>query len=257
MPDQPTIPELLTTIENQVATFTINRPERRNAISADVLMQLSAGLDLVENDPNVRVVVITGAGDKAFCAGGDLGTGAVGSGAADYARLLKRILDFPKPTVARVDGYCLAGGMGLMLACDIVVASDRAQFGTPEVNVGIWPMMISALIYRNMLPKQALPMILLGDRFGAEKAMQMGFLTDVVPAADLDQTVTEITAKLAAKSPVGMKIGKNSYNTMQGMPLDEAIDYLSEQLVAIASTADAREGMTAFMEKRPPNFKGE
>ena len=247
--------ELLTTIENQVATFAINRPDRRNALNGNVLTMLSEGLTAAEDDPNVRVVVLTGVGEKAFCAGADLGNGIDG-GASRYGDLLKQIMHFPKPTVARVDGYCLAGGMGLMLACDIVIASDRSQYGTPEVNVGIWPMMISALIYRNMLPKQALPMILLGDRFGADTAQQMGFLTEVVPHAKLDQTVSDLTAKLAAKSPIGMKIGKASYRAMQAMPLDEAIDYLSEQLMAVVQTEDAREGITAFMEKRPPNFTG-
>ena len=120
------MPELLTTIENQVATLTINRPKRRNALSADVILQLLEGLDSAENDPNIRVIVLTGAGEKAFCAGADLGGGVGGKGTADYATLLKRIIHFPKPTVARVDGYCLAGGMGLMLACDIVIASARS-----------------------------------------------------------------------------------------------------------------------------------
>ena len=117
-------------------------------------------------------------------------------------------------------------------------------------------MMISALIYRNMLPKQAIPMMLLGERFGAEQAMQMGFLTQMVTADELDQTVDTLTAKLAAKSPIGMKIGKLSYNAMQDMPIDEALDYLSDQLTAVANTNDAREGIAAFLEKRSPNFTG-
>lgn len=249
--------ELLTTVEDKVATFTINRPQRRNALSAGVISALVESLDSAETDPNINVIVITGAGEKAFCAGADLGGGVGGGGTANYADLLKRILHFPKPTVARVDGYCLAGGMGLMLACDIVVASDRSQFGTPEVNVGIWPMMISALIYRNMLPKQALPMILLGDRFGAEQARQMGFLSAVVSPEKLDETVGEMCAKLTGKSPIGMKIGKASYRGMQEMSLDDGLDYLSEQLTVIAGTADAREGIAAFMEKRSPTFTGQ
>ena len=249
--------ELLVALENGVATLTMNRPQRRNALSSAVITDLLAALGRAEQDSAVRAVVLTGAGEKAFCAGADLGGGVGGKGTADYAELLKRLIHFSKPTVARVDGYCLAGGMGLMLACDIVVASDRAQFGTPEVNVGIWPMMISALIYRNLLPKQAVPMILLGDRFNAEKAMQMGLLTELVPADELDTAVAEIALKLASKSPIGMKIGKAAYLAMQDMPLDEALDYLSEQLTVVSETADAREGIAAFMEKRRPEFKGE
>ena len=139
---------LLTNIENRVATLTINRPERRNALSAEVIDLMLAALDSAVQDNEVRVVVLAGAGGKAFCAGADLGGGVGGGGTSNYADLLKRLVNFPKPTVARIHGYCLAGGMGIMLACDIVVASENATFGTPEVNVGLWPSMISALIYR-------------------------------------------------------------------------------------------------------------
>lgn len=249
--------ELLYTVNNRVATLTINRPERRNALNAAVIDGMLAALDRAEQDPEVRVVVITGAGEKAFCAGADLGGGVGGGGTANFAALMKRIHSFPQPTVAKVGGYCLAGGMGVMLACDIVIAHDQSKFGTPEVNVGLWPSMISALIYRNMLPKQALPMILLGDRFGVQKGMAMGFLSDVVPVDQLDAKVDEITAKLAAKSPVGMRYGKESYLNMQNMPLEEALDYLSTELTRVATTKDAAEGIMAFMEKRKPNFTGE
>ena len=153
--------ELIYDLNGNVATITINRPERRNALSDTVINLFHEALDSAESDPEVRVIVITGAGEKAFCAGADLGGGVGGKGTARYADLLKKIVHFSKPTIAKVRGYCLAGGMGVMLAADMVVASDTAQFGTPEVNVGLWPSMISALIYRNMLPKQALPMILL------------------------------------------------------------------------------------------------
>jgi len=147
--------------------------------------------------------------------------------------------------------------MGLMLATDIVIASDRSVYGTPEVNVGLWPSMISALIFRNMLPKQALPMILTGERFGADKAFQMGFLSEVVPADELDGRIQAIAENLAGKSPIGMKLGKESYIGMQNMPLEEALDYLSQELTKVAGTKDAHEGIQAFMQKRKPNFIGE
>lgn len=248
---------LLYEVNDLVGTLTINRPERRNALSGEVIDLMHAKLDEAETDPAVRVLVITGAGEKAFCAGADLGGGVGKSGTAGYADLLKRIVNFPKPTIARVHGYCMAGGMGVMLAADIVIASDNAVFGTPEVNVGLWPSMISALIYRNMLPKQALPMILLGERFGAEKALQIGFLSEMVPAAELDATVQTIAQKLTQKSPIGMKLGKASYTGMQHLPLEEALDYLSSELTKVANTQDAAEGIAAFMEKRKPVFRGE
>ncbi len=248
---------LLYAVEDRVATLTINRPEKRNSLSGEVIDLILERLDEAEQDNDIRAIVITGAGEKAFCSGADLGGGVGGSGTNNYADMLKRIVAYPKPTVARVDGYCLAGGMGLMLACDIVIGSDRSVYGTPEVNVGLWPSMISALIFRNMLPKQALPMILMGERFGADKAMQMGFLSEVVPAEELDGRVQAIAQNLAAKSPAGMKLGKASYNGMQNMPLNDALDYLSQELTKVASTKDAAEGIQAFMQKRKPNFTGE
>ncbi|MFK7805622.1 MAG: enoyl-CoA hydratase/isomerase family protein [Anaerolineae bacterium] len=247
---------LLYEVKDLVATMTINRPERRNALSGEVIDLMHEKLDAAEADPNVRVLIITGTGEKAYCAGADLGGGVGKGGTNGYADLLKRIVNFSKPTISKVHGYCLAGGMGLMLASDIVIASDESKFGTPEVNVGLWPSMISALIYRNMLPKQALPMILLGERFGADKALKMGFLTEVVSAADLDATVQTIAQKLTQKSPIGMKLGKASYTAMQHMPLEDALDFLSQELTKVAVTEDAAEGIQAFMEKRKPQFKG-
>lgn len=247
---------LLYDVKDHIATLTINRPERRNALSAETITALLDALERAAAGNAVRVVVLTGAGDKAFCAGADLGGGVGGGGTAEYAALLKQLVRFPKPTIARVHGYCLAGGMGLMLACDIVVAADNAQFGTPEVNVGLWPMMIGALIYRNMLPKHAMPMVLLGERFGAARAEQMGFVSQVVPESELNTIVQSIAAKLAAKSPIGIKIGKKAFYEMQQMPLDDALDFLSKKLSEVASTEDAKEGVAAFMEKRKPSFTG-
>ena len=249
--------ELIYELNKSVATLTINRPQRRNAISGDVIDLFFEHLDTAESDPHVRVVMMTGSGEKAYCAGADLGSGVGGKGTGGYAELLKRVVHFPKPTISKVRGYCLAGGMGLMLASDIVIAAESAQFGTPEVNVGLWPSMISALICRNMLPKQALPMILLGERFGAAKAMKMGFLTEIVAEAQLDEVVAQMAQKLSEKSPMGMKLGKASYTAMQSLPLEEALDFLSLELTKVANTKDAAEGIAAFMEKRKPNFTGE
>ncbi len=155
----------------------------------------------------------------------------------------------------RVNGACMAGGMGLMLACDIVIAKNDAKFGTPEVNVGLWPMMIGALIFRNVLRKKAMEMILLGERLTADQALNMGLITRVVLPEELDEEVTQILKTLTAKSPIGMKIGKEAFYAMADMPLEEAVDFLSGKIAEVAATEDAREGITAFIEKRKPNLE--
>lgn len=252
-------PPLRYRIDGAVARFTIDREAHRNALNPEVVDRLLTGLEAAATDPAVRVVLLTGAGDKAFCAGADLGGATAEASRASFARyadLLKRLAGFPKPTVARVKGYCLAGGMGLMLACDIVIAASTARFGTPEVNVGLFPMMIGALIYRNVLRKQALQMVLLGERFDAPKALEMGLLTRIAAPQDLDREVETLLAQLAAKSPIGMRLGKEAFHRMADMPFEAAVDFLAGQLAAVAATEDAAEGITAFFEKRTPRFTG-
>jgi enoyl-CoA hydratase/carnithine racemase len=250
---------LLYRVEEGVGHITINREPQRNAITPEALALFHEYLDEAEKDEKVRVLLVTGAGEKAFCTGAQL-SGAVTSQGKDifasYAGLLNRLASFPKPTVARVKGFCLAGGMGFMLACDIVLASDDSKFGTPEVNVGLWPMMIGALIFRNVLQKKAMEMILLGERLTAQEALAMGLITRVVPPADLDGEVKKILASLISKSPIGMRIGKQAFNAMANLPLQEALNFLSEKIKEVAGTEDAKEGITAFIEKRPPNFTG-
>jgi enoyl-CoA hydratase/carnithine racemase len=255
MPDE----HLLYRAENKVAYITINREQQRNAITPEAIELFHDYLDRAGKDPDVRAVLVTGAGDKAFCTGAQLGDNLSTDGKkvfARYADLLKRLATFPKPTLARVKGFCLAGGTGFMLACDIVIASDDSLFGTPEVNVGLWPMMIGALIFRNVPRKKAMEMILLGERIKASDALAMGLITKVVPATELDGTVDGVLKSLAAKSPIGMKIGKEAFHAAEGMNLEEALDYLSGKITEVASTEDAKEGITAFIEKRQPVFQG-
>ena len=250
---------LLYSVENNIACLTINREAQRNAISLDAIELFLKYLDDAEKDPNVRVISITGSGDKAFCSGADLGAAADGKiqeGFKSYAELLKKLSGYPKPVVAKINGACMAGGMGLMLACDIVIAKNDARFGTPEVNVGLWPMMIGALIYRNVPRKKAMEMILLGERLTADQALNMGLITRVVQPEDLEQEVAQILITLAAKSPIGMKIGKEAFYAMADMPFEEAVDFLSDKIAEIAATEDAREGIRAFIEKRKPKFRG-
>jgi enoyl-CoA hydratase/carnithine racemase len=250
---------LLYRVENGTAYITINREQQRNAITPEAISLFHEYLDTAETDESVKAILVTGAGEKAFCTGAQLSGGLSTEGQdifASYAGLLYRLSTFPKPTVARIRGFCLAGGMGFMLACDIVIASDDSKFGTPEVNVGLWPMMIGALIFRNVSRKKAMEMILLGERLSAQEALTIGLITRVVPAAALDEEVGKVLGTLVLKSPVGMKIGKQAFHEMENMPLKDALIFLSEKLKQVISTEDAREGITAFIEKRPPIFKG-
>jgi enoyl-CoA hydratase/carnithine racemase len=250
---------LLYKAENGVAYITINREQQRNAITPEAIALFHEYLDRAKSDPEVRAVQVTGAGEKAFCTGAQLGDGMSTEGMkvfSKYADLLKRITGFPKPTLARVRGHCLAGGMGFMLACDIVVAGDDSTFGTPEVNVGLWPMMIGALIFRNVPRKKAMEMILLGERISAADALSMGLITRVVPKEKLDEEVRKVLDVLVSKSPIGMKIGKEAFYATRDMPFEESLDFLSEKIKEIVSTEDAKEGITAFIEKRKPVFTG-
>jgi enoyl-CoA hydratase/carnithine racemase len=255
--------EVLTSVADGVARITVNRPERRNALSWSVIAELRAALAEVKADADVRVVVLTGAGDKAFCAGADLGGMADGAsflelheGRGGLADLFLDLYALGKPTIARVFGYALAGGMGLALACDLVVAADDAQFGTPEIDVGLWPYMITVPLLRSMPPKKALELMLTGRRVGAEEADRMGFVNRVVAPGELDAAVDELAATLASKSPVVLRWGRESFYRALDMAGDEALDYLHAMLTVTTLTDDAREGLAAFAEKRKPEWTG-
>lgn len=252
--------ELLYEVKERVAWLTINREARRNAISQTVMTEIMRRLEEIGDDPAISAVCITGAGDKAFCSGADLastlGGGDIKAGIANYALLLKKMARMEKPLIARVNGPCLAGGLGFMLSCDIVIARDDAYFSTPEVNVGIFPMMIGALIYRHVGRKKAMEMVLTARRIEAAEAEQIGLITRAVPAAKLDEAVVETLRVITEKSPLGIAMGKKAFYKMADLPLEEALDYLAEKLAAVIGTEDAAEGITAFLEKRKPVFKG-
>jgi enoyl-CoA hydratase/carnithine racemase len=253
--------ELLYEVKDKTAYLTINREAKRNALSLDMITRFFNYLDRADRDEAVRAICITGVGEKAFCSGADLaGTLSKGNdrpqGARTYAELLKTLSSFGKPLVARVNGPCLAGGIGLMLSCDIVIARNDAFFSTPEVNVGIFPMMVGALLYRNLGRKKAVEMVLTGRKISAREAESMGLITRSVAPDDLDREVSETLDLLASKSPIGLKMGKEAFREMSDMPFDEAVDYLCEALGRVVSTEDAMEGMKAFIEKRSPEFKG-
>jgi len=254
--------DLLYELKDRVAFLTINREDRRNAISQEMMQSFLDRLVEMDQDEGVGAVCLTGTGEKAFCSGADLGVTLAGqgedrlAGPRAYATLLKEMTKFGKPLVARVNGPCLAGGMGLMLACDIVIARSDTYFRTPEVNVGIFPMMVGALLYRNLPRKKAMDMVLTARKIPATEAEQMGMISRAVPPDNLDSDVDETLKLLTAKSPIGNRIGKEAFRVMSDMPFEEALDYLCEALVNVISTQDAVEGMTAFLQKRPPKFTG-
>jgi enoyl-CoA hydratase/carnithine racemase len=257
--------EVLYDVADRAARVTINRPQRRNAMSYEVMAGLRDAMAQARADDAVRVVVLTGAGDRAFCAGADLGGGGIGSNAsaADshdgrglLASLFRDMWSLGKPIIARVRGYALAGGFGLACACDFVVASDDAQFGTPEINVGLWPYMITVPLLRSMPPKKVLELMATGRRVDAAEAERIGFVTRVVPVDELDAAVDELAANLAAKSPVIMRWGRDAFYRVLEMDADAALAYLQSMLTVTTLTEDSAEGVAAFAEKREPRWKG-
>jgi enoyl-CoA hydratase/carnithine racemase len=249
--------------ESGVATITLNDPDTRNALSAELLLGLIAAFERARDDEHVRCVVLASSHEKVFSSGANLGGFAGDSslvhkhfGSERFLELFKLIGALGKPTVCAADGHVLAGALGIALACDLIVASEKATFGTPEINVGAFPFMIMALIYRNVPRKRANELLLLGERFSAQEALAAGIVNRVVPAEDFETVVSDWALKLAGKSPVIMRLGKEAMRRQLDMPFDDALDYLRAQLTLALSTEDIVEGVTAFFEKRDPNWKG-
>jgi enoyl-CoA hydratase/carnithine racemase len=249
-------------VRGPAAWLTLDRPEMRNALSDQAMRELQEGLARAEQDPAVRVVVITGAGPKVFCAGGDLSTmssegGFLGGHEArrNYGATLKRIQDCTKPTVGRINGHVIAGGVGLLLACDLAVLADHGELGLPEIDRGLFPMMVMALLQRHVGRKRALELLLTGARLKAPEVLAMGLVNRVVPAAELDAATNALVTTLAGKSQAVLRLGKRAFLAAEDMPLAAALEHLSTQLSLNVMAEDAAEGVSAFLEKRAPSWK--
>ncbi len=244
------------------ATLLIDDPERRNPLSVATIVGLGEAVERAAADPEVRVIVMTGAGERVFSAGGDLAGGFVDApltlhtARGALARLFRAMRAAGKPIVGRVNGHALAGGFGLAAACDVVIAVENAKFGVPEVDVGLWPMMITAVLQRCMPHRAALELMMTGRLIEAEEARSLGVVSRVVAPDALDRVVDEVVGMLAAKSPIVLQLGRDAFHAVADLGFDAALDHLQTGLTAVAMTGDAAEGVAAFLEKRNPQWSG-
>lgn len=259
----PTFEKITYKVADQVATITLDDPDTRNALSDALLDELLKALEMARDDENARVVVLASSHEKVFSAGGNLA--AFGSdagpvekfdGADRFVAAFKLLGQLGKPSIVAARGHVLAGSLGLALACDLIISSENAGFGTPEIQVGLFPFMIMALIYRNVPRKKTNEMLLLGERLTAAEAKEAGIVNRVVSADEFDAAVADWAQKLAAKSPLIMRLGKDAMWRQMDMDLADALDYLRSQLAIELSSEDAIEGVKAFFEKRDPVWQG-
>jgi enoyl-CoA hydratase len=254
---------LLYETRDGVATVTLNQPDTRNALSNELLGELIDAFEAARDDDDVRCVVLTSSHDKVFSSGANLAGFAADVpivhrhfGTGRFPHLFRLIGGLGKPTICAANGHVLAGALGIALACDLIIAKEGASFGTPEINVGAFPFMIMALIYRNVPRKKTNELLLLGDRIDAHEAERIGIVNRVVPAEEFDGAVAEWAGKLASKSPVIMRLGKEAMFRQQDMAFADALDYLRSQLSLAMTTEDIVEGVQAFFEKREPKWRG-
>jgi enoyl-CoA hydratase/carnithine racemase len=256
---------VVTETRDKAGIITLSREERRNAISPTMTLELLDVLKKYDDDPDIVVMVLTGAGAKAFCAGADFGEAmSATAGLLDrheeqrrFAELFKVIKGLRKPLLGRINGHALGGGFGLACSCDIVIAADDCRFGTPEISVGLFPYVIMATLLRSTsAPKKLIEMMLTGERLDAREALQLGLVNHVVPREQLDAKVDEITRKITSKSPAILRLGRRAFYTMRDMEYEKALEYLASMLAINTMADDVAEGISAFLEKREPQWKG-
>ncbi len=245
-----------------VARITLDRETRRNALSNAAIAALDQAFAKVAADPSVRVIVLTGAGEKAFCAGADLsgGAGIFAEGGAQttlpMANLLRRLRRVEQPIVARVNGACMAGGMALLAAADLAIAADHARFGLPEARIGVFPMQVLAILKPLLRPRDLAELCLCADAIDAHRARDIGLVNAVAPAAELDAVVEATIARLLAGAPTALRRGKYALAAIASMTFEQAIAFAEGQVALQAATEDAREGVAAFNERREPRWIG-
>jgi enoyl-CoA hydratase/carnithine racemase len=261
MSDNNHAPAVLTERRGAALWITIHREERRNALNAEVIQRIHAGIETAATTPGLRAIVLTGAGQKAFCAGADLSKGTdvfspegLDEPTTDFGRLARRVRELGIPLIARINGACVAGGMGLMSLCDLAVAAEHAKFGLPEVKVGVFPMQVLVYLRRLIGPRLVNELCLTGELITAQRAYEMGLLNAVVPSEQLDAAVQVLVDKLAAASPVAIKRGRAAIAAMEQMAFNEALPFAEAQIAIASRTGDAREGLAAFNEKRKPHW---
>lgn len=246
--------------DGPVARLTIDQPLARNAIDLDTIVQLEDTLAALAPDRDLRVVVLTGAGEKAFCAGADLAALAAQpdarrAAALRFAGLVERLAAFERPVVVRVNGACLAGGMALLLASDLAVAHTGCTFALPEGRVGMWPMVVGALLRRAVGDRMALDLALTARRLDAAEAHRLGLVNRVVAPEALDAEVDRVVDGLLALSPSALRLGRKAWRDTADLPLPAAVETLALRLGELMETEDATEGFLAFLESRPPAWK--
>ena len=253
---------VLTKTDGAAFTITLNRPQKRNALNDAVVDGVRQALATAQADPDVRAIVLTGAGDRAFCAGGDLGSGSkafefdTSHPSNAYAALLREAMSCTLPMIARVNGHCMAGGFGLFAVCDIAIAADTAKFGLPEAKVGIFPMQVIAVLKPLLGGRRLAELCLTADLIDAGTALNWGLVNEVVAPTALDEATARWVARLAANSPTALRRGKYALRAAADMTFEQALAYLELQLPTLVTTQDAREGMASFAEKRPPVWTG-
>ncbi|WP_136444030.1 enoyl-CoA hydratase/isomerase family protein [Pacificoceanicola onchidii] len=251
---------LITERRGSVLRLTLNRPEKRNAVNDALILKLTEAFETASKDPDIRAIVLTGAGDKAFCSGADLGGGVFdfdySEPISNYANMLRAARRSTVPVIGRINGFCLAGGMGLLAVCDMAVASSSAKFGLPEVKVGLFPMQVAALLQSLIPARTFAEMCYTGEMMSAEDALACNLVNYVAAPEELDAKTDWLVERVTSKSPTAIRRGKYALSATSGMSFEQAISFLESQIGLMPMTEDAKEGITAFGEKRAPNWTG-